>query len=169
MEQSGPYSSLVSIFGFLIKLDSLFTSAPSLNYMEDSDSDSISGQNDECAASPTCGTSGLLPPPSVPTSKLNLPGSRPLPDAVRDREVAMLVYSAYTSLPNGVPKIHSCCANAANWKKVSRAGGVSTGGALVDDKSMTHKSKNSNTHNNKQVKRERPIILTNKAQPMTLS
>ena len=75
----------------------------------------------------------------------------------------MLVYDAYIDLPNGGIKLLSCCANAANCEKGFCAGGISTGGALEDNKSMTH---NSNKEN-KQINLERPFILPNKGQPLT--
>ena len=77
MEQSGPSSSSVSLFGVLIKLYCLFTSAPPPNEIseeEESYSEALPGQNNKRSAFTTCGPSGPLSPPSVTTPKLNLPG-----------------------------------------------------------------------------------------------
>ena len=108
-----------------------------------------------------------MPPPSVPTPKLNLTVALSLPDSVRDKEVSMLVDAACTARLNGDPKLCICCENVADCKKGFRAGKVSTGSVLEDNESMTHKSNKAHTHNNKQVKRERPFILPKKVQPLT--
>ena len=46
--------------------------------------------------------------------------------------------------------------------------GFSTGSALEDNESMTHKSNKAHRHNNKQVKRESHYMLPNRYQPLTL-
>ena len=74
----------------------------------------------------------FYPPPSVPIPKLNLPVARPLPEAVREKEVAILVYTTCTDRPNGGPELCSCCANADNCENVFRAGGFFTSSALEE-------------------------------------
>ena len=76
-----------------------------------------------------------------------------------DKEVTILVDAACTTRTNGVPEVCSCCANAANCENGFPACRVSTSSSLEDNESMMHKYEKVNTHNNKQVKRERTVIL----------
>ena len=74
----------------------------------------------------------------------------------------MSVDADCTALPNGGPKLHSFWANPYNYEKGFRAGGVSTGDTMEDDRSITNKSNKAKKHNQKEVKRERTFILTKK-------
>ena len=85
-----------------------------------------------------------LSPPSVPTPKLNLHVTLPLPDAVCYIKFTTLFDAAWTALLNGGPKINICCENAANYQKFLSTGGVSSVWSFDGDKSMTHKSKKLN-------------------------
>ena len=136
IEKTGPSSSSISLFGVPVNLTSLLTPPP-LNYTyedTDSDGDSLSSQNNEPAASPTCVPSGPLSTPTIPTQKLNFfCVTLTLPEAVYIKDVAILVDVACTARPNSGPDIGSYCANADRCENGFRTGGVSTGSALEDN------------------------------------